>query len=68
MHDSIRYPPDFNDLEAANEEIKKLRRQLFTANSKWVSVVEKAELTKRSLTGTIRSLQNQLTLLKGMLP
>lgn len=66
--DPERLPPPHTDLDAANAELVKLRKIMLQERLRWANAVEKGELTKRSLTGTIRSLQNQLKLLKGMLP
>jgi hypothetical protein len=58
-------PPPYSDLDEANKEIRRLQRAMFQANLKVANAIEKGELTKRSLVGTIKALEAQIRALKG---
>jgi hypothetical protein len=50
----------FEDLNDANEEIGRLKNQLYFTNIKWRDAVEKGELVKRSLMGELKATQAKL--------
>lgn len=60
----FKAPPPYSDLESANTEIRRLQKVVFEERQKWVKKLEKDELTRRSLTGTIRKLEAELKALK----
>ena len=63
--DPSEAPPPYNDLDDANREIRRLQKYVFEHNIRLAKIVEKAELTKRSLKGTIKALEAQIRALKG---
>lgn len=58
-------PPPPPDYQTALEEIARLRKQVLTANEKWMKAVERRTLDNRANAGTIRALQKELASIKA---
>lgn len=58
-------PPPYNDLDEANEEIRRLQKLIFLERTTLAKKVESFELTKRSLLGIIKKLNDEASELSG---